>query len=167
MQIKLQRYSYSPTETEGIMTLRKNADTLRLRTIERPWIPNPNGAKGGKPWESCVPDGTYVLSPWTRPDGDKVFILYSPKLGVYRTPDEHEPDHGRNLILIHVANWVDQVAGCIAPGVARVPMERHGRMQQAVANSGAAMSMLRTWLGSERSHTLWISNTTGAYDVSL
>lgn len=167
MQIKLERYSYSATETEGELLMRIGGQVLSYATIERPWIPNPNGAKGGTPMVSCVPDGAYVLSPWTRPNGDKVYILYSPELGVYRTPDEHEPGRGRNLILIHKANWADQVNGCIAPGMMRSPMVRNGSVQQAVGMSGVAMQHLWFNLGRDKEHTLLITNECGASDVTI
>lgn len=166
MQVKLERYSYSTTETEGELFIRSGDQTFSFATIERPWIPNPNGARGGKPMVSCVPDGAYVLSPWTRPNGDDVYILYSPDLGVYRTPDEHEPGKGRNLILIHAANWAADVIGCIAPGLRRMPMERGGVMRQAVGLSRSAMRQIRELLGGQ-DHTLLITNEGGASDVSL
>lgn len=163
MHVKLERYSYSMTETEGELLIRKDGRTYSFATIERPWMPNPNGARGGKPMESCVPDGAYVLSPWTRPNGDEVYILYSPDLGVWREPDEHEPDRGRNLCLIHSANFANEVNGCIAPGMIRTFM--HGR--PAVGSSRYAMRSINELLGRERSHVLYISNETGASDVTV
>lgn len=162
MLLYLRRYSYSDTETEGVLT--DPSGELRLATIERPWIPNPNGAPGGKPSASCVPDGLYRLQPHVRPNGDNVYILTSSELGVYRFPQDHMPDRGRNLILIHAANWADQVEGCIAPGLSRNPMVRNGRIAQAVANSGAAMARLRDVLGHEEEHEIIIINDTGASD---
>ena len=58
MIITLKRFSYGEYETEGVLII---GDRL-FATIEQPWTPNPNGAPGGKPFESCVPDGTYRLA---------------------------------------------------------------------------------------------------------
>lgn len=166
MRISLERFSYARTEVEGVLSFENEGQTLMFPTIERPWVPNPNGVRGGEPWRSCVPDGVYTLSPWTRPNGDKVWILYAPELGVYRTADEHAPGHGRHLILIHAANWAHQVNGCIAPGLLRSAMPHKGVFKQAVSHSQRAMSDLRMWLGDDH-HVLEIRNDTGAKDVRL
>ncbi len=71
--IYLKRFSYGKFETEGRLYI----GGQMFATIERPWIPNPNGAPGGKPWESCVPDGMYRLAPFVRQNGDHVFIMFN------------------------------------------------------------------------------------------
>ena len=91
-------------------------DDEYIHTLERPWIA---GLPGGMPFESCVPDGEYELIPHTRPNGDRVFALRNPDCGVYYTDQERAGRDGRYLILIHSANWVEQVVGCIAPGLVR------------------------------------------------
>ena len=113
MQLILKRYCYSATETEGRLLLNDNE---KLFTLERPWRP---GLPGGMPFESCVPDGEYELIPHRRPNGDSVFALRNPDLGVYYTEQERGDRSGRYLILIHSANFVEQVVGCIAPGMVR------------------------------------------------
>ena len=60
MIIRLKRYSYGENETEGQLIVGSNV----FATIEQPWTPNPNGAKGGKPFESCIPDGMYRIAPF-------------------------------------------------------------------------------------------------------
>tara|TARA_R100001143_G_C3360997_1_gene135680 strand:- start:12755 stop:13237 length:483 start_codon:yes stop_codon:yes gene_type:complete len=158
MLLTLKRFSYSPTETEGILYL---PGDVKFATIEQPWVPNPNGAPGGKPFESCVPDGMYKLIPWTRPNGDDVYLMHSVANGVYMLPSDHKEGEGRNLCLIHKANWAHEIQGCIAPGVSRLPMPVSGVMKQAVGGSGAAMSKLREILGREKSHLLDVVNATG------
>ena len=91
-------------------------DDEYIHTLERPWIA---GLPGGMPFESCVPDGEYELIEHTRPNGDRVFALRNPDCGVYYTDQERAGRDGRYLILIHSANWVEQVVGCIAPGLVR------------------------------------------------
>jgi len=112
-QLLLQRYSYSETETEG--RLWTDGEDY-LYTLERPWIA---GDDGGVPYESCVPDGEYELLPHVRPNGDHVYALRNPDLGVFYTREERGDRQGRFLILIHAGNYVDDVVGCIAPGLSR------------------------------------------------
>ena len=101
--------------TPGIIT----AGDVTLASLERPWIPE-KGHKGGKPFESCVPDGVYTLRRHTRSTGQIVLALENHALNVYYTEAEVPSTGGRYLILIHVGNWVKDVVGCIAPGLARV-----------------------------------------------
>ncbi len=161
MIIRLKRYSYGEYETEGQLIVGGSV----FATIEQPWTPNPNGAKGGKPFESCIPDGMYRLSPFTRPNSAFVFIIFNPELGVFRLPENHEKGSGRDLCLIHKANWVTDIQGCIAPGLTRNPMgnPKTKQVEQAVGSSGNAMSALRKLLGYDQ-HILSITSETGASD---
>lgn len=132
MRLRMERFSYSPTETEGrIFIPAQNT----LATIERPWI---GTDIGGKPFESCVPDGVYELIPHTRPDGRPSLAMWNPELGVYYTDDERDGRPGRYLCLLHVGNYVEDVVGCIAPGMLR-GVENNRRM---VKNSRTAMAMI-------------------------
>ncbi len=162
MIIRLKRFSYSETETEGVLIVGSN----KFATIEQPWVSNPNGAKGGLPFQSCVPDGMYRLSPFTRPDESEVWIFFNPSLGVHRFPQDHQKDRGRNLCLIHSANWARQIQGCVAPGLSRLPMAdpKTETIAQAVSSSGAAMRSLHKLLGSGP-HVLSITSELGASDV--
>ena len=90
---------------------------------------------GGMPFESCVPDGEYQLIEHARPNGDQVLALRNPDCGVYYTEQERGDRPGRYLILIHSANWVEQVVGCIAPGLVRTIAEN----KRMVRSSRAAM----------------------------
>ena len=157
--IKLQRYSYGEYETEGQLIIGSRV----FATIEQPWTPNPNGFKGGKPFESCIPDGMYRLVRFTRPTKEgsaaKAWMIFNPDLGVYRFPEDHDYFSGRDLCLIHQANWASQIQGCIAPGLERRPMidPKTGKMAQAVGASGTAMQDMRDLLG-EGQHILSITN---------
>src|SRR5262245_37896035 len=78
-----------------------------LFTIEKPWIPNSNGGRAGEPFRSCVSAGTYSLSPFVRPNGDKVWMLSNSDLDVFKLDSDipaARKGMGRFLILIHVAN---------------------------------------------------------------
>lgn len=163
MLLKLERFSYSKTETEGVLTL---PDGTTFATVERPWIPNPNGAQGGAPEISCIPDGLYQFEPHTSKSKGEVYIISAPSNGVYKWPQEHKKDHGRDVIYMHVANWPWQVKGCIAPGVTRRPMKHPQRdqVEQAVSLSGTAMAVLRKKLGRKDNHLLLITAKQGAVD---
>lgn len=154
MELFLDRFSYANTETEGNLSVA----SFKLATIERPWVPH--DTPGGKPFESCIPDGEYSLDPWKRPNGHEVYILSNPDLGVFK---EKGDGVGRYLILIHVANWVINVVGCIGPGTSRSIMKNPstGRYEHAVSSSGEAMRILTEQLGREESHTLTIRSMCG------
>ena len=100
MIIKLQRYSYGEYETEGQLIIGSRV----FATIEQPWTPNPNGFKGGKPFESCIPDGMYRLVRFIRPNKEgsaaKAWMIFNPDLGVYRFPDDHEQGSGVGLEVV-------------------------------------------------------------------
>jgi len=112
MIIDLKRFAYLSDCTRG--TLRIGNDSFQ--TVERPWIVNPEG-KGGLPFESCIPDGEYRLRAFTRPSGKKAFILSNAECGVFEQDNDRDGGLGRYLILIHPGNTVDDVVGCIAPGL--------------------------------------------------
>lgn len=110
-ELVLKRYCYSDTHTEGRLYLPSDE---HFYTMERPWI---GGVPGGMPFKSCVPDGQYELIPYRRSNGDDVYALRNPDLGVYFTKDEKGDAPGRYKILCHAGNFVEDVVGCIAPGI--------------------------------------------------
>lgn len=132
LKLILERYSYSETETEGRLWL---DDDDYIFTLERPWI---DGVPGGMPFESCVPDGEYSLQSHIRPSGDRVLALRNPALSVFYTDQERAGEPGRYLILLHPANYVEEVVGCIAPGLVRT-IAGNRRM---VRSSRAAMAKI-------------------------
>lgn len=162
MIIRLKRFSYSRTETEGVLVM-PNGELLN--TIEQPWVPNPNGAKGGKPFHSCIPDGIYRLLPWKRPSGALVWLMFNPELGVHKLPSDHTFGYERDLCLWHVANFVTDIQGCVGPGRGRVIMRNRktGNYELSVASSSAAMRILEQHLGRSE-HILSIEPTKGARD---
>lgn len=134
MKLVLKRFAYTDNYTRGELYV--GEDTFQ--TVEKPWFRN-EYAPGGTPFESCIPDGSYRLRGFTRPSGDKAFILSNPDHGVYED-ESHLPSvgRGRYLILIHPGNTVDDVVGCIAPGMTG--------SADAVWDSRKAMAMLLTKL---------------------
>lgn len=121
---------------------------LKLQTIERPWIPSSNGGHGGEPFKSCVPPGLYKLERWTRPSGEKVFIMTNPQLDIYgleRDIPESRRGIARDLCLIHTANYVHDVLGCVGPGLKRYFDAR----EWMVTESKNAMIALRNTVGND------------------
>lgn len=113
-----------------------------LHTLERPWLPT---HPGGAPNISSVPAGRYELIHHTRTNGDRVVALVNPGVGVYYLDSDRHAGVGRFLILMHAANFVDQLEGCIAPGTGAATTDR-GPM---VTNSRDAMSEFMRWLGED------------------
>lgn len=164
MDILLPRFAYTPTETQGRLLVGE----WSCYTIERPW--RRWSVPGGQPFESCIPDGNYDLVPFMRPNGDKVFAIVNPDLGVHfqeadRPKDSNGQRQGRYLCLIHPANYVDDVVGCIGPGKIRtIDTSRHKIM---VTSSRVAMTEILAHVGWESGHRLKISQAPGAIDTPL
>ncbi len=138
-RILIERKPTTVTHCESFLTL---AEKSILAGLERPWIENPTGTPGGKPYESCVPVGVYETTPHTRGDGAEVIALINPDLGVYYLEDDMPDEGGRFLILLHVANWVSQIVGCCAPGLYHADSS-NGRM---VASSGKSMRRVMSFI---------------------
>ncbi len=130
----LARYRFGETVTDGQILVPAHA--INLPTLERPWLP---GYRGGMPYKSCVPDGEYQLIRHTRENGDLVFALRNPDLGVYYRQGEVPNEGGRFLVLAHSANWIHEIVGCIAVGIRRI-IDDQGRPK--VTPSRPAMALL-------------------------
>jgi hypothetical protein len=74
------------------------------RAIEKPWASN-------APFVSCVPEGTYGLVEYNSPKFGDTWALVNHDCGV----GLYQGDSDRYACLIHKANWVHQLQGCIAP----------------------------------------------------
>jgi hypothetical protein len=94
-------------------------------TIERPWLNNEKSV-------SCIPEGEYILEPYESAKHPDCFYLGNNNLGV-----GFLETHQRTYILIHVGNFVNDIQGCIAPGLSLHP-SRWG-----VSDSKKAMDKLR------------------------
>lgn len=99
-----------PDCTLGYLTL----GDFGWQTLERPWISSPDHI-GGMPNASCVPLGTYKLVRHNTVKHPHTFALVNPALGVMHNPAPNM----RSDVLIHPANTVDQIEGCIALGNTR------------------------------------------------
>lgn len=97
-----------------------------VKTLELPWRDNKIGI-------SCIPEGEYLV---VRRASDK----YGSHFHVTNVP-------GRSWILLHPANYVKQLRGCIAPGLDHGDIDGDGIID--VVKSVAAMNKLKTLLPDE------------------
>lgn len=101
-----------------------DGNDIGIYTLERPW-------KNNKIGESCIPAGKYLVTKRTKETHS--WAKYPEAFELHGT----EPRTG---ILIHAANWIRQLQGCIALGLAASDMPG-GPM--AVWRSRAAMKRFR------------------------
>jgi len=125
--MQLIRYYRSETATLGRILV----DAARtIHTLERPWMPfvalgdlpidelPPCGRKG----VSCVPPGRYKLVRHSTEAHPNTYALVNPALWVYHQDDDvpfAQRGRARTAVLIHPANYVNELRGCIAPGMTR------------------------------------------------
>lgn len=139
MDFYLERFGSIPGQgTFGQMYI----EDLKVCTVEREDLNNKRGV-------SCIPAGVYDLIPHVRPNKDKVYAVVNEELGVYQYPHEAAK---RDLILIHVANTMNDIQGCIAPGSVHSIVK--GKL--GVINSGDTMKKIIQLLGREETHKLHI-----------
>jgi hypothetical protein len=142
MQLTLvrSRADSNDQETFGLLS----AGDLVLQTVEQPWKDNLIG-------HSCVPAGSYTISPHVSPTKGNVYILDGPAQNVYA--EDPPPPGGRSLILIHIANSAIELEGCIAPGLSKGVLFLRGAERNCVLDSKAALQQLFDLLAGE-THTL-------------
>lgn len=99
-----------------------------LYTVELPWRDNQKRI-------SCIPEGTYYCRPRYSDKHENHFIL--------------DDVPGRELILIHVANYTRELLGCIAPGLKHADIDSDRIMD--VTSSRAAMERI-LWHGDYWGH---------------
>lgn len=113
-------------------------------TIERPWVPGPDGTVCGEQQQSCIGVGVYRMESRETEARGKHWILSNPALGVYRYPQDIPTGvYARSLVLIHAANWAHELLGCIAPGKIRGVINS----EWGVGDSRAALNEIRTLIG--------------------
>ncbi len=99
---------------------------LDLASIERPWLNN-------ETYISCFPAGHYLCKK-----------RYSKKHGLHW---EITNVVNRTYILIHIANFVSDLQGCVAVGLAHEDINKDGALD--VVSSTKAMNKLRAILPDE------------------
>lgn len=100
-ELTLTRFAYTPMGTFGRLELPSGAD---LYTVERPWLSN-------KRRESCIPEGRYAMG--MRESG----VVNRSTSGEYTQGWEIKDVPARTYIMIHPGNTMDDLQGCIAPGL--------------------------------------------------
>lgn len=155
MDLVLSRYSYSPTETEGLLY----APPLSpIWTMEQPWFANAENP-AGVPFKSCVPEGVYKLEPFLRSNGHKVWALVNESLDVHV---KQQSGYGRYACLIHSGNLVTDSSGCILPGTQRGVLKGKRAVLRSGFRPGYAMQLLTDVLGEmSEGHTLTITHYRG------
>lgn len=98
--IILERFAYTPIGTFGKLFY----DDFTCYTVERPWL---NNSKG----ESCIPEGDYDLVWHDSPKFGKTLAVKGGTVAVYE-----DGVAKRSAILIHPANVMDDLNGCIGLG---------------------------------------------------
>lgn len=123
-----------------------------FETIELPWLPA-SSAPCGLIGHSCIAKGTYKLEHRFTEARREHFIISNPELGIYRY-EADIPAHiyGRCLVLIHVANWAHELAGCIAPGENR----DIGTAEACVTSSAVALRKIIGLVGKDKALTMEI-----------
>jgi hypothetical protein len=117
----------------------------RVNTLERTWVPATNGGTAGQKGVSCVPPGRYRLFPHTGDAFKDVWALVNPTLGVYHWDSDVPRDQrgkARTTVLIHPANYVSELRGCIAPGKER----RRIAGDWGVFRSRDAINEIKQWV---------------------
>jgi len=92
-ELDLIRVAYAPFGTFGKFVCNSNL----LYTVERPWLANQHNV-------SCIPEGDYLCKPKFFTHGGGY-----PAVEVLDVPN-------RSDILFHIANWPENVKGCIGVG---------------------------------------------------
>lgn len=135
---------YSPSATYGQLFIDKNnLDEPFCVSVERPWLDN-------ECLVSCVPEGTYKIKVRTSPKFGEVYYLENIDLDVSLNGDTK-----RTYILIHPANYVQQLQGCIAFGD-QFMLGADG-LKKGVTSSVATCSLFMCLLGG-LPETLTIAN---------
>lgn len=144
MRVKIERFVYSTMGTFGVLYV---DDVPLCYTVERPWRQN-------KPNVSCVPEGDYKLTP--RMSG----VMKRTTRDRFDWGFEVGPVLNRTYIMIHPANMMSDLEGCV--GVGKHLGVVHSKW--AVTKSQAAYSELVEKLSRE-THDIEITFNPAACDA--
>lgn len=122
--VQIKRTVHGTRQTLGELTVYLGQQVVyQCKTLELPWLNN-------APQKSCIPAATYKVVKRRSPKyGDHFHILEVPN---------------RSYILIHAANYVKQLLGCIAVGKNHVDINGDGLRD--VTNSQNTIKMLNSIL---------------------
>lgn len=152
MDLQLVRDVAAGSYTYGRLT----CGAVVLQTLELPWRPEP-GQLCGRPDLSCVPAGLYSLVLHNTPAHPQTWALVNTELGIYHEPgDVPAGCFARVACLLHTANFIYQLEGCIGVG-----NSRELQTPPAIWQSAAAFRALQQTLPWTGGHTLAISYAAG------
>lgn len=115
--------TYQEKQTIGEMQFALGDERHKYMTLELPWRNNERRV-------SCIPEGEYqVVRRNSAKYGDHFHVLNVP---------------GRDMILIHVANFVKELLGCIAVGKSHIDINGDG--WKDVSLSGPSLKELNKLL---------------------
>ena len=117
--IYLTRLRDNGVQTQGYLTIWNGNSLKAFHTLELPWRDNKQDI-------SCIPAGVYDWKKWISPTKGLV-------IEVLRVPN-------RDKILIHVANFVRELRGCIAPGIGSKDIDGDGNLD--VTSSRKALNQM-------------------------
>jgi hypothetical protein len=129
-------------------------EQIILQTLERPWIPSPDGSPCGHSLTSCVPLGIYRLVLHDTPLHPQTWAMVNEGLRVFHEPGDITPGPtARTACLLHSANIVSQLAGCIGVGLTRSALDG----EPDIASSVAAFEELKAAVPWVAGHILTIT----------
>ena len=131
MNIILTRDPYRPECTLGVLAVGE----VQYQTMERPQANSDH---------VCVPEGEYQLVRHDTPHHPKTWALVNQSLGVVHHADPLHPEW-RSEILIHPANRVSELLGCIAPGMSRSYISGEWMVTQSV-RAFTAIQAVMAWI---------------------
>ena len=140
----LTRFCYS--EEMGALGILEGPNFI-CKTIEDPW-------KNNEPNKSCIPEGVYLAKRTSRPKHGNTFVLINEDLKIAEYPKLGM----RDSCLIHTANTILDVEGCIGLG------EKLGCLgsQWAVLDSVSAVRRFMQFMDQEQEFQLTIVQVKGA-----
>lgn len=125
---RLTRQAYFPFGTFGVLVVAGH----HWYIAEQPWNNN-------TPFRSCIPEGSYEVVKHKSPKFGECFALIGDDVAL------NQGEAHRYGILIHPANWPDQLQGCLAPGKSLNPIPAGGRewpLSLGVTQSRTAMQQM-------------------------
>lgn len=127
--VRLERFAWTPFGVFGRLAV----NGFSCFTVERPWQDNRAGV-------SCIPEGTYSLH---------LGYFHKGNYPAYELLDVP----GRSEIKIHIGNTMDDLSGCIAPGM------RLGFVKEkwAVTSSATALERFMAAMGGIRESEIRIT----------
>lgn len=149
--LTLRRDTSTPEAVLGILMV---ADK-RLHTIERPWVPHPDGGPAGAPYVSCVPAGVYRVEPFKMPSGEKAYVISNPVAGVHALPfqiPKPQRDKLRSRVTIRTANYAFEAVDAIGLGMERTKTSVGWKLERSLD----ALNVLRTMINQSLDLTLVI-----------